>query len=92
MTGRYVKLSSSAWKERLAEIKRLASVCELCPRCCGVNRLSGERGNCGAGSLPSLVSYVRTMAKKRVCLDGGGPAPYFLAIAIFTAFTTRTRT
>ena len=25
--------------------------CMLCPRCCGVNRLAGERGYCGAGRL-----------------------------------------
>lgn len=69
MTGRYVKLSPSAWKERLAEIKRLASVCELCPRRCGVNRLCGERGNCGAGSLPSLVSYGPHHGEE-ACLSG----------------------
>jgi putative pyruvate formate lyase activating enzyme len=34
---------------------RLAS-CDLCPHDCGVNRLKGERGVCGAGLLPKIAS------------------------------------
>jgi putative pyruvate formate lyase activating enzyme len=31
--------------------------CELCPRACGVDRLSGERGACGAGDRPVIASW-----------------------------------
>jgi len=34
---------------------RLAS-CDLCPHDCGVNRLKGERGICGAGLKPKIAS------------------------------------
>jgi putative pyruvate formate lyase activating enzyme len=34
---------------------RLAA-CDLCPHDCGVNRLKGERGVCGAGLLPKIAS------------------------------------
>lgn len=31
--------------------------CELCPRRCGVNRLSGDRGYCGAGATAEVFRY-----------------------------------
>ncbi|MCX7668256.1 MAG: 4Fe-4S cluster-binding domain-containing protein, partial [Atribacterota bacterium] len=31
--------------------------CDLCPRCCGVNRLKGERGFCRGGILPRVASF-----------------------------------
>ncbi len=35
--------------------KRLES-CDLCPHDCGINRLKGQRGVCGAGLLPKIAS------------------------------------
>ena len=35
---------------------RLLEKCTLCPRNCGVNRLQGERGFCGAGLQPEISS------------------------------------
>ena len=32
------------------------SACRLCPRACGVNRLEGERGFCGAGRLARVAA------------------------------------
>ncbi len=34
----------------------LLSTCRLCPRSCGVNRLEGERGFCGAGRLARVAA------------------------------------
>ena len=36
--------------------EELLSVCRLCPRFCGVNRLEGERGFCGAGRLARVAA------------------------------------
>ncbi|MCU0608736.1 MAG: hypothetical protein MUF22_03080 [Chitinispirillaceae bacterium] len=44
----YTYLSDSDWDERITELDRIAASCRLCPRACGVNRLHGERGFCGA--------------------------------------------
>lgn len=33
------------------------SACRLCPRACGVDRLSGRRGYCGAGVLPRVFRH-----------------------------------
>jgi putative pyruvate formate lyase activating enzyme len=37
-------------------VNRLLSSCRLCPRSCGVNRLEGERGFCGAGRLARVAA------------------------------------
>lgn len=44
----YTYLTDSDWERRIAELNRIASHCELCPRSCGVDRTSGETGFCGA--------------------------------------------
>jgi putative pyruvate formate lyase activating enzyme len=44
----YTFLTDNEWSERIAALDRIASACELCPRRCNINRLSGERGFCGA--------------------------------------------
>ena len=31
--------------------------CELCPRCCGVDRLNGEVGFCGSGAAPRMFRW-----------------------------------
>lgn len=31
--------------------------CELCPRKCGVDRLAGARGRCGAGAVPKIFRW-----------------------------------
>ncbi|MDR1322845.1 MAG: radical SAM protein [Candidatus Margulisbacteria bacterium] len=41
----------------MRELLKLASPCRLCPRQCGVDRLSGARGFCQAGK-ELLVSYI----------------------------------
>ena len=43
--------------DRIACARALMASCTLCPRHCGVNRLEGEAGACGAGFLPCVSSY-----------------------------------
>lgn len=43
---------------RVEDAYRLMSPhCELCPRCCGADRLSGQIGVCRTGPLPVVASY-----------------------------------
>ena len=44
----FLFLSPREWDERIKQADRIASVCELCPRRCRVNRLKGEKGFCRA--------------------------------------------
>jgi len=40
-----------------AAYKLIAPSCELCPRCCGIDRLAGQVGVCRTGPLPVVSSY-----------------------------------
>jgi putative pyruvate formate lyase activating enzyme len=48
-SGRLAARAQAAWA--------MLSNCELCPHCCGVNRLAGERGFCRMGELPKVSSW-----------------------------------
>ncbi|ABL00131.1 radical SAM protein [Pelobacter propionicus] len=42
--------------ERVREAYRRLRSCDLCPHDCGVDRIGGERGICGAGLLPKIAA------------------------------------
>lgn len=42
--------------QRIRGAYRRLAVCDLCPHDCGVNRIKGERGICGAGLKPKIAS------------------------------------
>jgi putative pyruvate formate lyase activating enzyme len=42
--------------QRVREAYRRLAACDLCPHDCGVNRIKGERGICGAGLKPRIAS------------------------------------
>lgn len=52
--------------------------CRLCPRNCGVNRLTGERGFCGMGPLP-MVARAALHYWEEPCISGreGSGAVFF---------------
>lgn len=50
------------------EIKQYRN-CHLCPRNCGVNRLNGERGFCGMGTLP-VVARAALHFWEEPCISG----------------------
>lgn len=41
---------------RVSDAYRRLHACDLCPHACGVNRIKGERGVCGAGLKPKIAS------------------------------------
>ncbi len=47
---------SGQLRQRVREAREHLAACTLCPRRCGVNRLEGERGVCGAGRLATVSS------------------------------------
>jgi putative pyruvate formate lyase activating enzyme len=54
---RYVALyQSGELLQRVSEAYRRLASCDLCPHDCGVNRIKGERGICGAGLSPKIAS------------------------------------
>ena len=44
-------------REKIEKANHLLKACVLCPRRCGVDRLSGERGICNTGKLAWVSSY-----------------------------------
>ncbi|MGR3309150.1 MAG: radical SAM protein [Candidatus Brocadiales bacterium] len=54
----YIALyNSGELTERIEKANELLRECQLCPRRCKVNRLSGEKGICKTGKLPIISSY-----------------------------------
>jgi putative pyruvate formate lyase activating enzyme len=54
---RYAALfQSGVLLQRAREAYRRLAACDLCPHDCGVNRIKGERGKCGAGLKPKIAS------------------------------------
>ena len=43
-------IRSTDWAEWQARLSELLKSCNVCPRCCGANRLHEERGFCGVGN------------------------------------------
>lgn len=54
----YVKLEADGrLSSRIEQIYGMLEACELCPRRCGVNRLGGQKGFCGAPERAVVYSY-----------------------------------
>jgi len=42
--------------QRVREAYRRLAACDLCPHCCGANRIKGEQGRCRSGLQPRIAS------------------------------------
>ncbi len=72
-------MSSTAISAAAENLKKMASRCCLCPRECGVDRMAGERGYCGAGSLPAVSSIVKHFGEEPPLVGKRGAGTIFLA-------------
>ncbi len=62
-------LLSPEVRENIAEAYRALYSCRVCPRHCGVNRLSGEQGTCRTGAL-AKVAAANLHFGEEPCLTG----------------------
>jgi len=53
----YKGLSDEEWEDRIGKARDMLSPCRLCPRECGVDRPTGEKGVCRAGAAAQVSSY-----------------------------------
>ena len=75
----YLKLlEKGKLTERIRDLKKLLEACRLCGRRCGVNRLAGERGYCGAGKLPEAASFCAHLGEEPVLTGNLGVGNVFL--------------
>ncbi|MCP4576755.1 MAG: radical SAM protein [Deltaproteobacteria bacterium] len=75
----YLKLHQRGELKRRGErLWKLMESCELCPRMCGVNRLKGERGFCGANARLEVSSFHPHFGEERPLVGSGGSGTVFL--------------
>jgi len=65
-------------KKLIDEFYGLLAPCRLCPRECGVDRLNGEMGNCGAGVDLEVSSYHQHFGEEPPLVGRHGSGTIFL--------------
>jgi len=70
---------SGILRERAQKLWDIMESCELCPRQCGVNRMNGEKGFCGASSQLRIASYHPHYGEERPLVGGGGSGTIFFS-------------
>ncbi len=80
MEPAYLALARSGELARRARaaVARLAA-CDLCPRCCGVDRLAGETGFCGVGRRAVLADYHLHYGEEACLVGEGGSGTLFFS-------------
>ncbi len=65
-------------EERIKQAFKLIESCSICPRRCGINRLSDQKGFCNSGYLPRIYSYMPHFGEEP-CISGyrGSGAIFF---------------
>lgn len=76
---RYLGMSPTDLRDRIAAADELISACRLCPRRCGVRRTDGEVGACGAGAEAQVASYGPHFGEERPLVGAGGSGTIFFA-------------
>lgn len=80
MIAGYVKLyRSNRLKSRIEEAVGRLNRCRLCPRNCGVDRLSGEVGACGSGRRAVVSSYSAHFGEESPLVGKHGSGTIFFA-------------
>jgi putative pyruvate formate lyase activating enzyme len=64
---------------RAKEAEKLSSPCRLCPRACGIDRTTGERGYCGAGPEPSVAAVLPHFGEEPPLTGSGGAGTIFFS-------------
>jgi len=75
----YLKLHKSGeLRARGEKLWRIMEECQLCPRMCGVNKLKGEKGFCGASSQLMISSFSQHFGEERSLVGNSGSGTIFM--------------
>jgi putative pyruvate formate lyase activating enzyme len=74
-----VEISTSRLVEKVRLCKEIYKNCTLCPRSCGVDRTSGERGRCGSGAAARVASVNVHRDEEPPISGSGGSGTVFLS-------------
>lgn len=78
MGGRYLQAQRSGLLQKnIAEACAALGACTLCPRGCGVDRASGERGYCRVGRRARIASYGPHFGEESVLVGSKGSGTIF---------------
>ncbi|MDI9583396.1 MAG: radical SAM protein [Acidobacteriota bacterium] len=77
--GYLAAIEHGGFEEKLAGLKALLSPCRLCPRECGVDRLSGEAGFCGGLDRAVVSGSGPHFGEERPLVGSGGSGTIFFA-------------
>jgi len=76
----YIKLyRKGELAERIKHARNLLRQCRLCPRSCGADRLSGEKGYCSCGSKVKVASYGPHFGEESPLVGINGSGTIFLS-------------
>ena len=76
----YLRLAAKGELHNRVECaRRILEDCELCPRCCHVNRLKGELGQCRTGERAVVSSYGPHFGEEAPLVGTGGSGTIFFA-------------
>jgi putative pyruvate formate lyase activating enzyme len=74
----YLKLSGNALKEKVRLAEEILRNCTLCPRECGVDRTTDERGFCNTGDKPYIASFSPHFGEEAPLVGSHGSGTIFL--------------
>lgn len=66
-------------KEKVCQTNEILKACTLCPRACGVNRLSGEKGICQTGEHAIVSSFAPHFGEESPLVGQHGSGTIFFA-------------
>lgn len=81
---RYLSLDEEEFSRKVDELEDMLSSCKLCGNECGVNRLDGEIGKCGAGKDVKISSYSAHYGEEPPLVGEGGSGTVFLSYCPMT--------
>ena len=70
---------SGELEQRIVRLHRILASCRLCPRRCEINRLQGEIGYCGAGTMAMVASHFPHFGEERPLVGRSGSGTIFLS-------------
>jgi putative pyruvate formate lyase activating enzyme len=71
--------SKGLLKEKITQANEILKACVLCPRACGVDRLSGEKGICQTGEHAIVSSYNAHFGEENPLVGNHGSGTIFFA-------------
>ncbi|MEW6674603.1 MAG: radical SAM protein [Nitrospirota bacterium] len=76
-TPSYLLLPPGVFSGKVREAEEILKSCTLCPRSCGVDRTSGERGFCETGDKPFISSWGPHFGEERPLVGRFGSGTIF---------------